>query len=194
MGNLSHYVEKQQREHDSKRLNSELKNVTENLTKSIENLSKVEKSLNDAINRGITSDRRLQVFLEQQQKFRSEIKTLTESKNEIETELKNLVEDLEEGEIKDENESNQSDNETKTETKQEKSIRLGQMTAFGKVLTSKSNHDEDFIAKRKCEKDWMNSGEDSDDNIQKKRKRKKTAEVKKSGAKVRPKKLDKVEG
>ena len=106
--NLSHYVEKQQREHDSKRLNSELKNVTENLTKSIENLSKVEKSLNDAINRGITSDRRLQVFLEQQQKFRSEIKTLTESKNEIETELKNLVEDLEEGEIKEENESNQS--------------------------------------------------------------------------------------
>ena len=58
----------------------------------------------------------------------------------------------------------------KTETKQEKSIRLGQMTAFGKVLTSKSNHDEDFIAKRKWEKDWMNSGEDSDDNIQKKRK------------------------
>ena len=106
--NLSHYVEKQQREHDSKRLNSELKNVTENLTKSIENLSKVEKSLNDAINRGITSDRRLQVFLEQQQKFRSEIKTLTESKNEIETELKNLVEEVEEFEIKEENESNQS--------------------------------------------------------------------------------------
>ena len=44
------------------------------------------------------------------------------------------------------------------------------MTAFGKVLTSKSNHDEEFIAKRKWEKDWMNSGEDSDDNIQKKRK------------------------
>ena len=44
------------------------------------------------------------------------------------------------------------------------------MTAFGKVLTSKSNHDEDFITKRKWEKDWMNSGEDSDDNIQKKRK------------------------
>ena len=63
-----------------------------------------------------------------------------------------------------------TDKETKTETKQEKSIRLGQMTAFGKVLTSKSNHDEDFIAKRKWEKDWMNSGEDSDDNIQKKRK------------------------
>ena len=63
-----------------------------------------------------------------------------------------------------------TDKEAKTETKQEKSIRLGQMTAFGKVLTSKSNHDEDFIAKRKWEKDWMNSGEDSDDNIQKKRK------------------------
>ena len=44
------------------------------------------------------------------------------------------------------------------------------MTAFGKVLTSKSNHDEDFIAKRKWEKDWMNSGEDFDDDIQKKRK------------------------
>ena len=63
-----------------------------------------------------------------------------------------------------------TDKETKTETKQEKSIRLGQMTAFGKVLTSKSNHDEDFIAKRKWEKDWMNSGEDSDDNRNKKRK------------------------
>ena len=105
--NLSRHVEKQQREHDSKRLTSELKNVTENLTKSIENLSKVEKSLNDAIDRGITSDRRLQVFLEQQQKFTSEIKKLTESQNEIETELKNLVEE-EEGEIKDENESDQS--------------------------------------------------------------------------------------
>merc|ERR1739838_839332 len=112
--NLSRHVEKQQREHDSKRLTSELKNVTENLTKSIENLSKVEKSLNDAIDRGITSDRRLQVFLEQQHKFTSEIKTLTESQNEIETD--------------------QSDKETKKETKQEKSIRLGQMTAFGKVL------------------------------------------------------------
>merc|ERR1712083_1209883 len=76
--NLSRHVEKQQREHDSKRLTSELKN----LTKSIENLSKVEKSLNDAIDRGITSDRRLQVFLEQQQKFTSEIKKLTESQNE----------------------------------------------------------------------------------------------------------------
>ena len=105
--NLSRHVEKQQREHDSKRLTSELKNVTENLTKSIENLSKVEKSLNDAIDRGITSDRRLQVFLEQQQKFTSEIKKLTESQKEIETELKNLVEE-EEGEIKDENESDQS--------------------------------------------------------------------------------------
>ena len=106
--NLSRHVEKQQREHDTKRLTSELKNVTENLTKSIENLSKVEKSLNDAIDRGITSDRRLQVFLEQQQKFTSEIKKLTESQNEIETELKNLVEEEEEGEIKDENESDQS--------------------------------------------------------------------------------------
>merc|ERR1712051_765028 len=112
--NLSRHVEKQQREHDTKRLTSELKNVTENLTKSIENLSKVEKSLNDAIDRGITSDRRLQVFLEQQQKFTSEIKKLTESQNE--------------------NETDQSDKETETETKQEKSIRLGQMTAFGKVL------------------------------------------------------------
>ena len=106
--NLSHYVEKQQRGHDLKRLTSELKDVTENLTKSIENLSKVEKSLNDAIDRGITSDRRLQVFLEQQQKFTSEIKTLTESQNEIKAELKNLVEEEEEGEIKDENESDQS--------------------------------------------------------------------------------------
>ena len=61
-----------------------------------------------------------------------------------------------------------TDKETKTETKQEKSIRLGQMTAFGKVLTSKSNHDEDFVAKRKC--NWMNSGEDSDDINQKERK------------------------
>merc|ERR1712008_486202 len=105
------YVEKQQRGHDLKRLTSELKNVTENLTKSIENLSKVEKSLNDAIDRGITSDRRLQVFLEQPQEFTSKIKKLTESQNEIEAELKNLVEE-EEGEIKDENESDQSDKET----------------------------------------------------------------------------------
>ena len=50
----------------------------------------------------------MQKNLEQQQKFRSEIKTLTESKNEIETELKNLVEEEGEGEIKEESESNQS--------------------------------------------------------------------------------------
>ena len=64
--NLSQYVEKQKREHDVKQLNGELKNVIENLVKAKENLSKVETSLNDAVNRGITSDRRLKVFLEEQ--------------------------------------------------------------------------------------------------------------------------------
>ena len=74
--NLSQYVEKQKREHDVKQLNGELKSVIENLGKAKENLSKVEKSLNDAVNRGITSDRRLKVFLEQQDKLRSEVEQL----------------------------------------------------------------------------------------------------------------------
>merc|ERR1712156_882007 len=117
--NLSSYVEKQQREHDVKRLNTELKSVTENLVKSKDNLFKTEKSLNDAVNRGITSDRRLQVYLEQQAKLKSEIEKLTKSKNEIETDLKNLEEEEEEyGEIKDENDSDHTDDNEKTETKQ----------------------------------------------------------------------------
>ena len=66
-----------------KRLNIELKSVTENLVKSTDNLSKTEKSLNEAVNRGITSDRRLQVYLEQQAKLQSEIEKLTQSQSEI---------------------------------------------------------------------------------------------------------------
>ena len=155
--NLSQYVEKQKREHDVKQLNGELKNVIENLVKAKENLSKVETSLNDAVNRGITSDRRLKVFLEEQEKLRSEIEKLTKSKDEIEATLRGLEPELEEGEIETEKRVDEP-----TETDQEKSIRLGQMTAFGKALVSKSEKDEDFIAKRKYVKDWMHSGEDSD--------------------------------
>ena len=111
--NLNHYVEKQQREHDFKRLHSELKDVKENLAKSKENLSKTEKSLNEAVKRGITSDRRLQVFLEQQEKYQKEIEKLTKSKKEIETELENLEKNTEEGEINEEDESNQNGNLTR---------------------------------------------------------------------------------
>ena len=104
----SSYVEKQQREHDVKRLNIELKSVTENLVKSTDNLSKTEKSLNEAVNRGITSDRRLQVYLEQQAKLQSEIEKLTQSQSEIVAALKDIKEEEEDGEIKDEKDSDNS--------------------------------------------------------------------------------------
>merc|ERR1711973_94891 len=170
--NLSSYVEKQQREHDVKRLNIELKSVTENLVKSTDNLSKTEKSLNEAVNRGITSDRRLQVYLEQQAKLQSEIEKLTQSQSEIVAALKDIKDEEEDGEIKDEKDSDNSDENEKTETKKEKSIRLGQMTAFDKVLASKSNKDEEASNDKNDAKEWMNSGykawmdtgEDSDEN------------------------------
>ena len=161
--NLSQYVEKQKREHDVKQLNGELKSVIENLGKAKENLSKVEKSLNDAVNRGITSDRRLKVFLEQQDKLRSEVEQLAKSKDEIEATLSGLDPELEEGEIETEKKIDEP-----SETEQEKSIRLGQMTAFGKVLISKSEKDEDIIANRKYVKDWMHSGVDIDEEKYKK--------------------------
>merc|ERR1712083_847889 len=165
--NLSSYVEKQQREQDVKRLTIELKSVNENLVKSQENLIKTEKSLNDAVDRGITSDRRLQVFLEQQSKLQYDIDKLTKSRNEIVKALKEIEEEEEEGEINDDEDSNSSDNTEKNETKQEKSIRLGQMTAFGKVLASKSNKDEEIDWNDSNEKEFNDNAEDSDENNQK---------------------------
>ena len=82
--------------------------MTENLVKSTDNLSKTEKSLNEAVNRGITSDRRLQVYLEQQAKLQSEIEKLTQSQSEIVVALKDIKEEEEDGEIKDEKDSDNS--------------------------------------------------------------------------------------
>ena len=82
--------------------------MTENLVKSTDNLSKTEKSLNEAVNRGITSDRRLQVYLEQQAKLQSEIEKLTQSQSEIVAALKDIKEEEEDGEIKDEKDSDNS--------------------------------------------------------------------------------------
>ena len=73
--------------HDLKQLNNKLKKVRGNLVKSKENLSKGEKSLNDAMNKGFISSRRLQVYFDELEKLSSEVKTLNESKDDIETKI-----------------------------------------------------------------------------------------------------------
>ena len=70
---LDDHIDKQKKEHDAKRLENELKSVQNDLGKAQSNLSKVEKTLQDAVSRGITSDRRLQTLLDQQNKYKTEI-------------------------------------------------------------------------------------------------------------------------
>merc|ERR1712062_425183 len=110
-----------------KRLQIELQRVDTNLERALKNLAKVEQSLQDAVSKGITSDRRLQTFLDDQDKYKKEIANLRESKKEILSDMKQTSAEKEEEE-----------NVKTEESQQEKSVRLGQMTAFGKVLASKS--------------------------------------------------------
>lgn len=151
-------VSKQKREHDLKRLTKELKSVEDKLVVVKANLTKIDDKLREAVSRGITSDRRLQTFLDQQDKFKQEIENLTKDKAEIEEALSEIDQD-------DTGQTNEpAKEENKKETKREKSIRLGQMTAFGTVLTSKTEQDEDnWVASRNYVRDWMDTEEDSGD-------------------------------
>ncbi len=151
---LSDFVDKQKREQDLKNLHKESKSVNESLFKATQDLSKVEDQLKNAVSRGITSDRRLQLIIDQQEKFKLEILNLTKSKNEIQAALE-LIQ-TEESNV-------QESNDVEKESKREKSIRLGQMTAFGTVLASKSEQDNDdnnFLKGRNYVKDWMDTEED----------------------------------
>ena len=155
---LDDIFEKQKREHDIKRLKNEFKTVSDSLTKAKAGLDKVEESLQSAVNRGITSDRKLQSLLDQQEKYKNEIDSLIKAKLEIASELEEF-EKPKKVEVKTEvveNEVSEGDDEApKQETKREKSIRLGQMTAFGTVIATKSvqeeqsktNYVNDFIKK-----------------------------------------------
>jgi hypothetical protein len=165
---LDVYVEKQKREHDLKRLTKEYEICKISLAKSSLNLSKAEESLSEAVKRG-QSDRKLQIYLDQQEKFSSEVEKFKKSKLEIKSQLKEVnvgfhdeeVEVLEDGELLEKEE------EEKVETEQEKSIRLGNMTAFGKVLVSKTERDVEGnnFALRDFVKDWMDSDEDDNDEV-----------------------------
>ena len=169
---LDKQLEKQKRENDLKRSQKELLSVKANLAKTILNLNKSEESLKAIVARGIVSDRKLQSMLGQQEELKAEVEKLNGSKKELETTIKDLES------ISKAKENDKSDDEPSTsETVQEKSIRTGQMTAFGTVLASKtSKDDENSIAKRNFVKDWMDEGEDYDDIIDQRKKAKEMIE------------------
>ena len=169
---LDKQLEKQKRENDLKRSQKELLSVKANLAKTILNLNKSEESLKAIVARGIVSDRKLQSMLGQQEELKAEVEKLNGSKKELETTIKDLEC------ISKAKENDKSDDEPSTsETVQEKSIRTGQMTAFGTVLASKtSKDDENSIAKRNFVKDWMDEGEDYDDIIDQRKKAKEMIE------------------
>ena len=159
---LDKQLEKQKRENDLKRSQKELLSVKANLAKTVLNLNKSEESLKAIVARGIVSDRKLQSMLSQQEDLKAEVEKLNETKKELETTIK----DLESINKAKENDDKSDDEPSTSETVQEKSIRTGQMTAFGTVLASKtSKDDENSIAKRNFVKDWMDEGEDYDDII-----------------------------
>ena len=169
---LDKQLEKQKRENDLQRSQKELLSVKANLAKTILNLNKSEESLKAIVARGIVSDRKLQSMLGQQEELKAEVEKLNGSKKELETTIKDLES------ISKAKENDKSDDEPSTsETVQEKSIRTGQMTAFGTVLASKtSKDDENSIAKRNFVKDWMDEGEDYDDIIDQRKKAKEMIE------------------
>ena len=154
---LDVYVEKQKKEHDLKRFQKELQSVKANLAKTVLNLKKAEEVLRVTVSRGITSDRKLQILLNQQEQLKTEVDKLKESKTELETSIQEL-EASKETQIK--HEENDEDAPT-NETEQEKSIRLGQMTAFGSIILTKTEKDEEnSIANHNYMKDWMQDGSD----------------------------------
>ena len=142
-------IDKQKKEDDAKRLQIELKRIETNLERALKNLAKVEQSLQDAVSKGITSDRRLQTFLDDQDKYKKEIANLRGSKKEILSDMKQTSAEKE-----------KEENAKTDESQQEKSIRLGQMTAFGKVLASKSQQE----GQRHYVRDWMDTEETMTDD------------------------------
>ena len=170
---LDKQLEKQKRDNDLKRSQKELLSVKANLAKTVLNLNKSEESLKAIVARGIVSDRKLQSMLSQQEDLKAEVEKLNETKKELETTIK----DLESVNKAKENDDKSDEEPSTSETIQEKSIRTGQMTAFGTVLASKtSKDDENSIAKRNFVKDWMDEGEDYDDIIDQRKKAKEMIE------------------
>ena len=154
---LDDQIDKQKKEHDAKRLQLELKSVESNLEKAEKNAAKVEQALHNAVAKGITSDRRLQGFLDDQDKYKKEVINLTKSKEEILAAMIQTQSSTTEETKEEEDKSKSND-----ESQQEKSIRLGQLTAFGKVLASKTQQDK-FISGRNYVKDWMDTEETDDE-------------------------------
>ena len=69
-------IDKQKKEDDAKRLQIELKRIETNLERALKNLAKVEQSLQDAVSKGITSDRRLQTFLDDHHDNRKDLHSI----------------------------------------------------------------------------------------------------------------------
>ncbi len=180
---LDDIVVKQKREQEIKRITKELTSVANNLSKANDNLQKAEKSMSDGVSRG-QSDRKLQIYLDQQEKFRAEKEKLEERQRQLEGRLKGLTDHDVKQEIGDEKNSvvpkkepdSQDDDNEPEETEQEMNIRLGNMTAFGKVLTSTTNHDEDspILSRRDFVKDWMDTEETTDEEADSSSKNKKS--------------------
>ena len=81
---LDDFVVKQKRQHDEKRLGNELKLVSANLGKAKINLNKIGETIEEAVRRGISSDRKLQNLFDQQDKSKTELEDMIRSKAEIE--------------------------------------------------------------------------------------------------------------
>lgn len=156
-------VEKQKRDVEVKRLNKQLSCLDDRLHKIRMQLDKTEAQLSDSMGRGL-SDRRLRTFLDQQEALVKEQRELQEEQAKVEKDLKDL--DVFDDVLKHQDDSLE-EGEIENETEQEKSIRLGQMTAFGKVLVSRSNHNDGGVLSDYV-KDWMDTSDGEEDSTKKK--------------------------
>merc|ERR1711879_924091 len=145
---LEVYVEKQKREHELKRVQIEYESVKANYAKAVLNLRKAEDSIKETVSRGVNvSDRKIQALLNEQEK----------QKNELQSEIENLETDVSKEECNEDNEI--------AETANERQIRLGQMTAFGTLLVSKTNR----VDENRSSKQWMDHDDESDNDEKKKK-------------------------
>merc|ERR1712045_103797 len=160
---LDVYVEKQKREHELKRVQIEYESVKANYAKAVLNLRKAEDSIKETVSRGVNvSDRKIQALLNDQEKHEQLKNELEKQKNELQSVIENLETDVSKEECNEDNEI--------AETANERQIRLGQMTAFGTLLVSKTNRvDENRSSKKKYTKQWMDHDDESDNDEKKKK-------------------------
>merc|ERR1712045_24447 len=161
---LDVYVEKQKREHDLKRFQKELESVKANYAKAVLNLCKAEDSIKETVSRGVNvSDRKIQALLNNQEKHEELKNELEKQKSELQLAIESLGVDVSKKDSGDINEENGE--VSHTETANERQIRLGQMTAFGTLLVSKTNR----VDENRSSKQWMDHDDESDNDEKKKK-------------------------